>query len=162
MKTCRTCGEEKPSGDFYARTPNCKRCFNDRLNQRRRGNAEWLKDRSEYMKRLRQTVKSPKARERRHAVAYRERYPEKTLAKRAVRAAIVSGILSRPTQCEGCGSADPRGQDGRSLIQAHHHDYSQPLAVEWLCANCHAAEHRRSLASPREETEIAAPESAGE
>lgn len=32
-----------------------------------------------------------------------------------------------------CGSPDS---------QMHHHDYTKPLEVEWLCRKCHLARHR--------------------
>lgn len=39
----------------------------------------------------------------------------------------------RPTHC-ACGNPNPQG---------HHHDYSKPLDVVWLCHACHAVEHRK-------------------
>lgn len=64
--------------------------------------------------------------------------PEK--ARSIANKAIKSGILVRPIACTRCGSEPGLASDGRSKIQAHHHDYSQPLDVEWLCAKCHRAE----------------------
>lgn len=61
-------------------------------------------------------------------------------AYRKVRAAIVSGLLIRPKTCNRCGIEPPPCSDGRSRIQAHHHDYSKPLDVEWICSKCHRAE----------------------
>lgn len=36
--------------------------------------------------------------------------------------------------CERCGAAN---------AHAHHHDYSKPLDVSWLCSTCHGLEHKR-------------------
>jgi hypothetical protein len=65
---------------------------------------------------------------------------EKDRAKRIVRAAIDDGSLVRPTTCQKCGEIPAPYRDGRSPIQAHHHDYSKPLDVEWLCIKCHRDE----------------------
>ncbi len=35
--------------------------------------------------------------------------------------------------CAGCGATDP---------EKHHEDYTQPLAVRWLCRRCHLARHQ--------------------
>ncbi len=37
-----------------------------------------------------------------------------------------------PTPCSRCGDPD---------VEAHHFDYSKPLAVIWLCKECHRREH---------------------
>jgi DNA-binding NarL/FixJ family response regulator len=58
----------------------------------------------------------------------------------AVKNAIVRGRISRPTSCERCGETPEPASDGRSKIHAHHHDYSRPLDVEWICSKCHRAE----------------------
>lgn len=55
-------------------------------------------------------------------------------ARRAVRAAILKGHLVRPDRCERCQKV--------GKPEAHHPDYSKPLAVAWLCLKCHRAEHR--------------------
>lgn len=65
---------------------------------------------------------------------------KKSDAYKEVKAAIKRGGLIRPEQCERCGSSPPRCSDGRSAIQAHHHDYSKPLEVEWICPKCHRKE----------------------
>jgi hypothetical protein len=66
-----------------------------------------------------------------------ERESRAAYAHMRVHSAIKSGALVRPAKCERCLRDPGRGKDGRSLIQAHHHDYTKPLDVEWICARCH-------------------------
>lgn len=47
--------------------------------------------------------------------------------------AIRMGKVERGTTCERCGA------EGR--CDGHHHDYTKPLDVEWLCRSCHRAHH---------------------
>ena len=54
-----------------------------------------------------------------------------TRAYYALDRALKSGELVREP-CEVCG---------RKPAQAHHHDYSRPLDVHWLCQEHHKAEH---------------------
>lgn len=61
-------------------------------------------------------------------------------ARTAIRRAIESGSITRPEACERCGAKNRSCSDGRSYLQAHHHDYLKPLDVEWICALCHRAE----------------------
>lgn len=60
---------------------------------------------------------------------YKQRYPERIVAKNAINNAINRGKLARGVECRKCGSQDN--------IQAHHEDYSKPLDVMWLCSKCH-------------------------
>ena len=57
-------------------------------------------------------------------------------AQTKVRRAIKRGVLVRPDKCVSCGISGVR-------IEGHHHDYSKPLDVCWLCTRCHGEEHRR-------------------
>lgn len=61
-------------------------------------------------------------------------------AKNLVRNALKRGELTRPDTCSKCGDKPAPAKDGRSRIHGHHHDYSKPLEVEWLCAKCHREE----------------------
>ena len=61
-------------------------------------------------------------------------------AYRKVRTAIKTGVLVRLVSCERCNTIPLPTSDGRAAIQAHHHDYSKPLDVEWICAKCHRDE----------------------
>lgn len=65
------------------------------------------------------------------------RAPHLNSARQELRRAIERGEIIRPTQCELCGKTPPPMKDGRSAIQGHHHDYSLPLDVQWLCYQCH-------------------------
>lgn len=55
----------------------------------------------------------------------------KQSASRAVQHAVRTGKLVR-TGCEECG---------KSPVQGHHNDYSEPLKVRWLCAMHHRWVH---------------------
>lgn len=88
---------------------------------------------------------------------YQKREPEKGAARRALRVAIATGLVIRPDACEACGTVGrPHG---------HHHDYSRPLEVEWLCAKCHGEAHaalRRRLAAEYKAAAAAGPKSGSE
>jgi len=66
------------------------------------------------------------------ARAYRRRNPEKTKAQNQLNYAVRMGRIKRQP-CEVCGSG--------VHIHAHHHDYSKPYDVKWLCFLCHKAKH---------------------
>ena len=63
----------------------------------------------------------------------------KETARKALRAAVASGQVRRPSRCSRCGA------EGRP--EGHHTDYSKPLAVVWLCGPCHRDEHRQREAA---------------
>lgn len=58
-------------------------------------------------------------------------------ARRQVAQAVKTGRLVRPPTCQRCGAEDVPLKDGRTSIQAHHHNgYENALDVEWLyCDN---------------------------
>lgn len=59
-------------------------------------------------------------------------------ARNQLRHAVRTGRVAVPSRCERCGALDAR-------LDGHHHDYSKPLDVEWLCRECHMAHHRAEL-----------------
>ena len=64
---------------------------------------------------------------------WRENNPAKRKAHRLLRAAVISGEIVKPEKCITCAATKP--------LVAHHHDYSKPLDVHWICRSCHAKEH---------------------
>jgi len=88
-----------------------------------------------YQQQLEASAAWKKANKARHAElarAYRKRNPEKLKAQNELNYAIRSGRMERKP-CEVCGT-DQR-------VHAHHHDYSKPLDVRWLCFVCHKKAH---------------------
>jgi len=69
----------------------------------------------------------------RHSVRWQDANPEKLAAQYAVRNAKDRGDL-KPQPCRDCGS---------KRVHGHHHDYSKPLDVIWLCPRHHREEHAR-------------------
>lgn len=58
--------------------------------------------------------------------AHRAKHPEHNRARGRVAYAVRNGlIVKQPCRC------------GSTKVQAHNHDYSKPLDVEWLCFKCH-------------------------
>ena len=76
-----------------------------------------------------------KANPERHAElarAYRARNRHKTEAQNKLNYAIRKGLIFR-SPCQVCATT--------LKVHAHHHDYSKPLDVEWLCFECHRKAH---------------------
>lgn len=59
----------------------------------------------------------------------------KQSARIAVRTALNAGIIVKPVRCSNCLK--------ETLVQAHHPDYSLPLAILWVCRKCHADIHKK-------------------
>lgn len=73
--------------------------------------------------------------------------PRRSDAREAVRYALKTGTLVRPSACESCLLS--------VRTHAHHEDYDKPLDIKWLCTKCHAKAHkgrwdRKSSSSPTE------------
>lgn len=127
MKLCRKCGLLKPLSDFNAnrgaadgKQAKCRPC-------QVTANREWAERNPE--KNRAQKRRQSERRKRNRNVA-----PEKRRAHKAVEMAILAGRLVRPAVCPSC-------RDPRYKVQAHHHDYSKPLDIDWLCAKCHGRLH---------------------
>lgn len=59
---------------------------------------------------------------------------EKLYAHNQVRKGVSVGTLEKPGSCSICGvKCRPDG---------HHHDYSKPLVVTWVCKSCHVQIHK--------------------
>lgn len=65
----------------------------------------------------------------------------KCKARVALSGAIRSGKMVKPGACSKCGGGP---------VQGHHHDYSQPLNVTWLCVMCHNDEHQSAKGHTKE------------
>lgn len=76
---------------------------------------------------------------KRHNRRRRQYTPDeiKTHARAELNHAVHGKRVYKPPNCEGCKRYVPP-----YLLQGHHHDYSRPLEVKWLCPKCHTAEHR--------------------
>ncbi len=151
---CPSCDQDLPMESFHrdklrisGRKTYCKACDKARYYAKRnaaRTTEEGRRARSAW-NRTREFSQAKRLREARHSSRYIERYPEKAMATRTVRRAIVSGALIRPAACDECRQSPPPIRGGNPAIHAHHDDYSKPLHVRWLCIDCHAAHHRSAL-----------------
>jgi hypothetical protein len=141
MWRCPSCSEWKAATDYYRckRSPSglksqCKRCHMDcAMATRNRELA--LKHKRESMRRRRR-AEPEKYREREREQSRKRPKDHRVKARHAVHSALRHGSLVRPAGCERCGAV------GR--VTAHHHNYQQPLDVEWLCYGCHGREHRHA------------------
>lgn len=96
------------------------------------------KHRKEVRERFRKWREKNRARE----VATKTRWAKKNMAKvlvaQKLRYEVEVGAIERGTICERCGEP---------AVHGHHHDYSKPLEVEWLCARCHSRAHHKRFDS---------------
>jgi len=134
-KVCFKCGEEKPLGEYYAHPQmrdghlnKCKDCTKKDVRQHRLENPERVRAYDAARSRL------PHRKAAREAAfeRFRKEHPEKNAAHIAVGNAVRDGRLKK-LPCAFCGTPEP--------VEAHHHDYSKPLDVTWLCKPCHRRFH---------------------
>lgn len=151
-KVCKDCGEEKPLTDFPHVTSRgslipdarCRPCYRARARAYYAANREHIRS----VRRARisakrdliieqnnaasaRWIKNNPDKARKNCLDYQKRNPDKVACWRAYAKALKQGLLIRPAACSRC--AKPCKPDG------HHHDYSKPLAVEWLCRRCHGS-----------------------
>ena len=141
-KKCSKCGRELPLSKFNKNKnrrdglqDRCRDCFSAYNRIRYRNMREKVKaDVRRYKEENPQKVFETR-------LATCKKSPTKKNAYYVVDAAIKAGVIERPHVCSGCGCSDEEHR-----IEAHHHDYSRPLDVIWLCTPC----HRRMDARRRE------------
>lgn len=134
-KQCFKCGSTKPLDHFY-RHPRmadghlnkCMDCARKDSRVNRDGNL----DRVRAYDRQRSRLPHNKERRERYVKEWARSHPEKKAAHIAVNNAVRDGRLTK-LPCAFCGTAEP--------VEAHHHDYSKPLDVTWLCKPCHRRFH---------------------
>ena len=134
-KKCFKCEQTKPLEAFYNHSRmadghlnKCKDCACKDVRQHRLENPERVRAYDN------QRAKLPHRRAARaeYADRYGQSDPDKRRAHTAVSNAVRGGKLTKKP-CAFCG------REGD--VEAHHHDYSKPLDVTWLCKPCHRRFH---------------------
>jgi hypothetical protein len=140
-KECFKCGELKERSDFYVHREmadgllgKCKECCKKDVKENYKLNREKF---SLYEKKRNQKPER-KAKKLIYQANRRARNPEKERTRYLTTNAIRDGrLIKKP--CIYCNS---------EKVQAHHHDYSKPLDVIWVCFTCHRErEHGQTVAN---------------
>lgn len=140
MKRCSKCHEIKSESEFYKdkRTKDglkcqCKKCH-CKTTVETRNKDKHRQSNKNYMQRQR---KFNADKIRAYWRARKENDLQKLKARSLLNSAVRHGKIQRPVCCEKCGAV--------VQVYGHHVDYSKPLGVEWLCADCHGMRHRKSV-----------------
>ena len=136
QKKCFKGGDTKPLIEFYKHREmadghlnKCKDCTKADVSRHREENIERI---TEYeLKRARDPERQ--AKQRMYNKVCRERHPDRKAARTILGNAIGRGKIDRPSVCSEWGEP--------GYIEAHHHDYTKPLDVVWLCFRCHLSAH---------------------
>ena len=142
---CARCSTDKPALDFYAGDKTCKVCRCSIVRANRAAKSEHYKafdaaranrpDRVAAREAYRKTDAGKAAVARAHK-KYHESKPERRSARVVLGNAVKSGLVTPWPVC-----AVPECED---KPEAHHPDYSAPLAVVWLCCQHHREIHLAS------------------
>lgn len=134
MKTCFKCLSPKPLSEFYrhhmmadGHLSKCKDCTRRDVKLARLARIDEVRD---YDK---QRAKLPhrKAYGKRFTKEWRREFRDRARAQVRTARAVQNGMIKPESVCEGCGREDLK-------LEKHHHDYTRPLVVMWLCKPCHA------------------------
>lgn len=155
MKQCFKCKEVLPLEQFY-RHPQmadghlnkCKSCTKKDVKRNRDKKIDYYQEYDRYRfqndprvkQRHKRYAKTPEGKSAlyRATKSYRSKYPEKYAAHRKLNKAVANGAIIKPDVCGRC-----KKETESIYLHGHHHDYSRPLDVEWICVWCHVEEHKR-------------------
>lgn len=155
IKSCSRCGLTKSlDGFYYSRgryASECKTCAREVARKKR---LAWtpaerarqrVNDRNSYHRHIEAKREANRQSKKRTNKARRDRQvenPAHRLARLKIWRAVKAGRMQRPLTCQQCGA--------HRRVQAHHHDYSLPYEVEWLCLICHGQRHwkEQPIANP--------------
>ena len=139
IRVCSDCSDTKPLSEYYRHPKGaggyssiCKVCIKQKMKLRRAG-----PDGEKMRAYDRERAKTPERIEHVTKITrfFRAKHPERYKAHTALNNAIRDGkIVKKP--CRVCGS---------NQVHAHHHDYSKPLDVDWLCALHHHRGHHQGF-----------------
>ena len=156
-KRCARCKEWKSRDSFHRSSdkfdglcPYCKPCvaayniINRAKPHRKAQKKAWAANyrqskKGKAVERRRDKTKERREYSKNHIANWRKKNPEKVIAHKKLNDAIRRRVISREP-CQVCGKK-PEKINGKNTIDAHHADYSKPLAVKWLCKIHHAEEH---------------------
>ena len=134
-KECTRCKRRLPLSEYHrncgtkdGHTTICKECSSTLSKERYKRNREVVKQKA------REYVTSDPQRNYENKCREFNRNPSHKNASKVVAAAVLAGIIEKSHVCYGCGCPDTERR-----MEAHHHDYSDPLSVVWLCPVCHTA-----------------------
>lgn len=146
---CKSCHLDLPEASFYvSNKARCKECIKASVRRNRLEKIDYYRSYDRKRQNRPDRVAARKAYQRTeafrlsHAVAAKRWDVANAIRKKAIEAvnnAIRDGRLDRQP-CFVCGAT----------AQAHHPDYSAPLAVSWLCAKHHALLHKEHREYERE------------
>jgi hypothetical protein len=154
MKVCKRCLKQKELFEFYKHKDMldgylnyCKECTKKRVKAHRIKNIDNIREYDRLRGRLEYRKKANRERNRscNMSEAQKNRIneskkkwannnKEKVYAQNILSKKLKKGEIFKPDKCIKCGSM--------CRLEAHHHDYTKPLDVLWLCKDCHSKEHR--------------------
>jgi len=134
-KTCFKCQNEKPLTEFYrhgmmadGHLNKCKACTKRDSRNHRDKNI----DRIRMYDRERSALPHRVAKRKELYAWEWENHPDRMKARNLLSNAVRDGkVMKKP--CAFCQSQEQ--------VEAHHHDYTLPLDVTWLCKPCHRRFH---------------------
>lgn len=108
---------------------------------RRKANKTYWNNVEHFREKARQYAKTERNKKRtsERLKSYRKRdsYKVRKKAWSFFERALKNGYIIRPSHCDMCKiECKPDG---------HHHDYSKPLDVQWLCERCHFNQHGKLM-----------------
>lgn len=147
-KTCKVCGVTSDVVEFYSGVKNrCKDCHKKKVRENREAKADYYREydanRFKHDPKVKERHKKYQATDagksamRRAREKWLNEKPEARAAHIILGNAVRDGRVIKPATCTKCGCMPKRRN-----LHAHHHDYTKPVDVNWLCSQCHSDHHR--------------------